>query len=239
MITYPLNNIDYSAEDAELYNCTRTSGIYANDDFSYSVTGADNTITIGAGIAWIRNSKFSGKVVALKSALSLDMGVPDSTYPRIDSVVIQYSANSNATEIVVKKGTASSSPFPPDVVRTEAVYELHLYNVRREAGAPSITSANITDLRLNSQYCGIMADAVTSMDTDAINAQITALIENLRTEIEAVKDGSGYLLKTGGTMAGPLTLGGMLILTEGVNYGDTLPEPGTPGRVFFTPVTEE
>lgn len=44
---------------------------------------------------------------------------------------------------------------------------------------------------------------------------------------------------TGGTITGPLTLGGMLILTEGVNYGDTLPEPGTPGRVFFTPVTEE
>ena len=27
VITYPLNNIEYTASDAELYNCTRTSGV--------------------------------------------------------------------------------------------------------------------------------------------------------------------------------------------------------------------
>lgn len=36
----------------------------------------------------------------------------------------------------------------------------------------------------------------------------------------------------GGSMTGPLTPE-VIILTEGVNYGDTLPEPGTPGRLFF------
>ena len=33
IITYPLNNIEYTAEDAELYHATRTSGVFANDDF--------------------------------------------------------------------------------------------------------------------------------------------------------------------------------------------------------------
>ena len=104
MITYPLNNIDYTAEDAELFHCTRNSGIWAKDSFSISVTGFDNNIAIGTGIAWINNEKFSGKVVALKSAKTLDLGIADSAYPRIDVIAIQFNANNNATDIVVKKG---------------------------------------------------------------------------------------------------------------------------------------
>lgn len=163
--TYPLDNVDYAAEDAELFHCTRSSGIYANDDFDYSVTGADNTITIGVGLGWIRNSKFSGKVVALKAALALDMGLPDAVYPRIDAVVIQFDANKNGTEIVVKKGVAATAPVPPVVSRTEALYELHLYHVRREPGVAAVTASGITDLRMDTNYCGLMADSVTVINT--------------------------------------------------------------------------
>lgn len=195
LTTYPLNDIDYAAEDAELFNCPRTSGIYAGEDFAYSVTGADNTITVGTGLGWIRNGRFAGKVIALKSALALDMGLPDATYPRIDAVVIRFDANANATDIVAKQGTAASDPAAPEVTRTEAVYELHLYHVRREAGAATITAADITDLRLDGDYCGLMADAITSIDTDAINAQAMALIEQLRAELQSAKDETIYALK--------------------------------------------
>ena len=47
----------------------------------------------------------------------------------------------------------------------------------------------------------------------------------------------GAIPADGGTVAGPLTLGGMLIRTEGVHYGDTLPAPGNKGRLFFKRVT--
>lgn len=161
MVTYPLNNIEYTAEDAELFHSTRTSGVYATDSFDYSVTGADNSIVIGTGIAWIKNRQFSGKVVAQKEPMSLDMGLPDPIYPRIDAVVIQFNSNKNATEIVVKNGAASSFPIAPEVVRTESLYELHLYHVRREAGSLSISAPNITDLRNNNAYCGLMSDSIT------------------------------------------------------------------------------
>ena len=29
-----------------------------------------------------------------------------------------------------------------------------------------------------------------------------------------------------------------IVLREGIHYGDTLPDPGTPGRIFFKKVTE-
>lgn len=225
--TYPLNNIEYSAEDAELFHVTRTSGIYAKNSFDYSVTGADNTIIIGTGIGWIKNSEFAGKVIALKDRASLDMGLPDSVYPRIDAIVIQFDANMNATNIVVKKGTASSEPIPPEVSRDEAVYELHLYHVRREAGSLSITPSNITDLRLNSSYCGLMADSVTSIDTYAIEKQVADLIKSLQNEISNVKDGSAYLLRDGSTrMTGNLQMDGNTITGLGtpVNDNDAVPK---------------
>ena len=161
MVTYPLNNIEYTAEDAELFHVTRTSGVYAKNSFDYSVNGSDNNIIIGTGIGWIKNSEFSGKVVAQKEFVSLDVGLPDSIYPRIDAIIIQFNANKNATEILVKKGIASSYPVAPEVVRTESIYELHLYHIKRDAGELSISASNITDLRSNDAYCGLMSDSVT------------------------------------------------------------------------------
>ena len=189
IITYPLNNIEYTAEDAELYLATRTSGVFAGDDFSITVPGDGNIVTIGEGIGWIRNSKFAGKVVANKTEMSLDLGLPHATYPRIDAVVLKFNANSNATEIVVKNGTAQTNPAPPEVVRTESVYELHLYHVYRPAGATSVTASNVTDLRLNESYCGLMRDGVTGIPTDQLQSQVEALLEQLRQNLEQAASG--------------------------------------------------
>ena len=175
IITYPLNNIEYTAEDAELYHATRTSGVFANDDFPITVSGDGNVVTIGEGIGWIRNSKFSGKVVANKAEMSLDLGLPHATYPRIDAVVLRFSANANASEIIVKNGTAQTNPTPPEVVRTESVYELHLYHVYREAGAASVTASNVTDLRSDSAYCGIMSDDVTMLGDDYVSKNMVGV----------------------------------------------------------------
>lgn len=179
IITYPLNNIEYTAEDAELYHATRTSGVFANDDFPITVSGDGNVVTIGEGIGWIRNSKFSGKVVANKSEMPLDLGLPHATYPRVDAVVLQFNANANSSEIIVKNGTAKTNPTPPEVVRTESVYELHLYHVYREAGAASVTASNVTDLRSDSAYCGIMSDDVTMLGDDYVNKNMVGVANGI------------------------------------------------------------
>lgn len=209
-ITYPLNNIDYTAEDAELFHCTRTSGIWAEDSFPISVTGADNNVTIGTGIAWINNEEFSGKVAALKSAEVLDLGIADGVYPRIDVIAIQYSANNNATDVVIKKGTPASNPVRPLIARTGAIYELYLASIYRPAGAIAITASNVTDLRMDETVCGLMADSVTNVDMTAIEAQIRSLINNLQNEIDEVKNLSGLMFETEWTEGGviPVSKGG-------------------------------
>lgn len=165
LTTYPMNDRDYGAEDAELFHCTRTSGVFDGGDFACRITGADNVVTVSPGIAWIRNAKFKGKVAALKGPMELDMGVANATYPRIDAVVVRYEQNVG-TSIVAKAGTAANSPVPPEVVQTEAVYELHLYHVRREAGAAAIPVGALTDLRANREYCGLMQDEVTTKEQE-------------------------------------------------------------------------
>lgn len=164
MITYPLNNIDYTAEDAELYFSTRESGVYDGGNFEATVSGIDNDVTVGTGIAWIHNTKFSGKVVALKETKILTLSLPNSVYDRIDSIVIQFDANKNATDVIVKEGIASSVPVAPAVVKTESLYELHIFHVIRHAGATAISPGDITDLRNNRDYCGVMFDPISSID---------------------------------------------------------------------------
>lgn len=191
-ITYPLDDRDFSAEDAELFHCTRSSGIFAEDDFSVSVTGTDNVINLGTGIGWIRNGKYKGKAIAMKESAQVDMGIPDAAYPRYDVLAIRFSANSNSTTVVVKNGKPESSPAIPAIVQTEAVFELYICAVRREVGATSITAKDVTDLRLNPSYCGLMADSVTRVDTEAINAQIMALIAKLRTKLQETENDTYY-----------------------------------------------
>lgn len=161
IITYPLNNIEYTASDAEIYNCTRTSGVYANtDNFDLSITSA-RAVNISAGMAWIKNDDFRGKAIAMTEDLELTFEAPDSTLDRVDRVVLGFSADDNKTTLYVKKGTPSSTPTAPTLSKTATLYELGLYNVSVPAGLTVLSSSNITDTRADGEACGIMADGVT------------------------------------------------------------------------------
>lgn len=195
IITYPLDNTDYLGDDAALFHCTRTTGIYAGDDFSFSVNGADNIVTVQPGIAWMRINRFKGLVAAMKVETDVDMGIPDPVYPRIDRVVLQYDANKNDTEIVVKSGSPSSNPKPPVRSATEALYEIHLLEIRREPGAVAITEKDVKDLRLDKSCCGLMADSVTEVDTEAINNQFQNLLQVIEQELSDIEAGSATELK--------------------------------------------
>lgn len=230
-ITYPLNMVDYTAEDAELFHCTRNSGIYADNDFQCIASGVDNTITVGEGIGWIRNSKYSGKVFANKTAEVVDLGLADASLPRYDVVAVQFNKAQNLTKIVVKNGTPESNPIIPERSVTESIYELYLCKVYRPVGALTITADNVTDTRLDAELCGLMGDSVTRVDTYAIDAQIKALIDNLEAEIQGVKDASGLMHTSewveNGTI--PIRKGGTgADNTEGArkNLGLTDPEIG-------------
>lgn len=200
IVTYPLNGITYNAEDAETYLSTRISGIYAADDcFDLSIT-ADRTVTIGPGLAWVRNTRFAGKSICNREVLALAIPMADSSKPRTDRIVLRYDKAENKSELVVKTGTPGSAAAAPDVVQTELVYELGLYTVLVAAGSTVVKVADVTDTRLDEQVCGLMRDGVTGLPTAQIARQADALLDAIKAEYRGVKDGSGYVL-TSNTIA--------------------------------------
>lgn len=159
-VIYPINDKKYTAEDVEIFNCTRTSGVYSVLDFDCALNG--NIVTVGKGLAWIKNSDFSGKAVAFTEPETLTLDSADDTYDRYDVIAVRYDATKKEPEIVVIKGEKDMIPSIP-IRNTESyLYELFLYAIRRKAGESVVSADNIQDLRENEKYCGIMRDSVTS-----------------------------------------------------------------------------
>lgn len=154
--TYPLNDIEYSAEDAELFHCTRKSGIYDTDkDFPLTINEGGTSVTIGQGIGWIRNKQFAGKVVALKEPVTIDILEPAELEEREDFIALRFDAVQNKTEVVIEKGMCCDYIEPE---RTESVYELFLYGITMGEQTTSITMDNVRDVRQDPNFCGVMVD---------------------------------------------------------------------------------
>ena len=206
IITYPLNNIEYTAEDAELYNSTRTSGVYSNKDhFEISVTDS-RQVTIGTGIAWIQNSKFSGKVVGVKNEEILNIPLSHANLPRIDTIVLAFNSSLNASVFYVKQGEPSSSPIRPTLTKSETLYELGLYDINIPAGSATVLQENIVDTRADDERCGIMGSGIDDLEISSL----PKVTEEDNGKILEVQDGewkpapNSALQKTGGTMTGAL-----------------------------------
>ena len=159
-IIYPINNKTYSAEDVEIYNCTRTSGVFSGSDFDISLNG--NKLTVGKGLAWIKNADFSGKAVAFTTSEVKTLPSADSSNDRYDVLAIRYDATKTEPQMVIIKGNPSSSPKIPTRSTETYLYELFLYAILRKKGETTASDDNITDLRENPDYCGVMKDAVSS-----------------------------------------------------------------------------
>lgn len=215
IITYPLNGITYTAEDAESYLCTRTSGVFSSDNhFAISITD-DREVTISPGLAWINNGDYTGKSVLNTESVAIAVPVSDGALDRIDRIVLRFDKAQNRSDLMLLSGTPASSPVAPAISRTELFYDLALYDIRVPAASVSIATGNITSNLLDETLCGLMRDGVTQIPTAQLQQQVNelmvvlqdqadALIEQLREEIAGVQDGSAWLLKSGGTMAGAI-----------------------------------
>ena len=178
--TFPLNGIEYSAADFSSFFCTRTSGVYAEDNFGITVTGSGLQATIGSGMAWMRLSPTSGISVKNDSDTVLTFESSDATYPRYDVIALQFSAADSRTALTVIKGETSSAPRIPTPTRTPAVYELFLYAIYRRPGVSIIARSDINDLRYDENYCGLMSDGVKSIPTQVLHDQYYAMLEELQ-----------------------------------------------------------
>lgn len=197
MICFPLDNTRYEAKEMGAYLCTRTRGVFSADDNLAVSPGTEGlSVMVSPGIAWFKWSEYWGTAAVQEKSLTLKLDAADGALDRLDVVVGRLDKVGNLADISIRKGAFSSAPAITDPVRDESADEIYLSSVRVRAGAVSITAEDITDMRLNEEYCGLMRDGVTGIPTAQLQEQAQELIDHLNEEINGIEQGSEVMLKT-------------------------------------------
>lgn len=110
--------------------------------------------------------------------------------PRIDTVVarLDLSLATRSIELYIKTGTPAISPAAPALTRDSTTWELGLANVTVGANVGTISQSNITDTRLDTTRCGLVAQTIGSLDTSPYFAQLETAIAEHQTAAEAQID---------------------------------------------------
>ena len=173
-----------------------TTGVFEGELQVTSAGGMD--VSVSSGYANI-----DGKVRFFDGATKLTLATAGATYPRIDTIVVERNDTDRRITIKAITGTYSASPTATAPVRANNIYQIVLAQIYVAAGATSITQAAITDTRMDTSLCGIVAATIKNPDFgqwyaqneaqfsewfDAMKDQLTTdAAGNLQKEIDAVK----------------------------------------------------
>lgn len=188
-LSFPLENTDYGAEEAQLWFSGRTSGVFAAEELAVSTDEGMN-VSLGDGRLWMAYTKFAGVVYANTVALILSIPTADAYFDRIDRVIVRFDRTGNTIKAMVISGTPSSNPSAPAITRNDSTFDISLAQIRVRTGATAITAADITDERLDPAVCGLMEDGATGIDTSVFQAQWAALLQQLKDALDDAQGGS-------------------------------------------------
>ena len=185
MLCFPLDTTEYEANALGAWCGTRTRGVFAADGH-YAVTANDDmTVTVSPGLAWLKAGQYWGVNAFENNSRVLTIDTADGSLSRIDAVCVRLDKNQNRGEVIIKKGSYSPQPAaitPP--ARNLDYDEIYVATVRVQAGATSIGQIDITDQRLNEDYCGIMRDGVTGIPTQQLQDQWQDWMANFTDEAQ-------------------------------------------------------
>jgi len=83
--------------------------------------------------------------------------------PRIDRVVVRFSAVERGIHLEVLTGTPAEIPAAPVLTRSNDTYELGIADILVPKGSVTVTALNIIDTRLNTTLCGLVNSLVTAV----------------------------------------------------------------------------
>ena len=161
----------YKAEDwAEYFASFIGNGVFPVPSTGLQVVANDGMkLNVKTGKAWI-----NGYFYFNTGDLAVELGTADGQLNRIDRVVVRWDLTNRIMSVKVKSSSFSMSPTAPALQRDTDVYELALADIYVGAGVTAITQSKITDQRLNTSLCGVVAAVVQQIDTAAFNAQLQA-----------------------------------------------------------------
>ena len=194
---FPLDNTGYEASALGAWFATRTRGVLSSgDNFAVTASGTGMSVTLQPGYGWLRRNAHWGTVVWMEEPETFILDPADGTLSRIDVIALRLDKDNNTAQPILRKGTFSNAPTFTAPVRDTHADEVYAASILVQPGAVKILQSDVTDLRLNETYCGIMRDGITGIPTAQLQEQAQQLIEQLRTELQGVKDQTGLMLKS-------------------------------------------
>lgn len=166
---------------AEYFASFIGNGVFPNPSTNTQVIADGGmSVIVQEGKAWI-----DGYILYVDNPQSLTLDTGDNLLPRIDKIVIRLDKINREIVLAVKKGTPATNPTAPSLQRDEDMHELGIATVYVAKGASAITQSNITDLRLNSNECGIVRGTVEEIDTTTLFNQYQSWIAQKKVEYDA------------------------------------------------------
>ena len=156
-----------------------SNGVFPNPSTNMQVLANEGmNIQVDTGVCYI-----NGYMGWVEKAETFEIEESD-TQARIDRIVARLSFIDRKIELYVKKGTAAGNPTAPELQRDYDIYEIALADIRVNANVIEITQANITDLRLNTELCGIVANQLQHVDTTTLFNQYQDWLNRITGEAE-------------------------------------------------------
>lgn len=182
----PFNSIGhdrvYKAEDWAWYFATFIgNGVFPKPTSGLMVQAHSGmTVAVEPGFGFINGYAFRNP-----SEYLITVPNADGALGRIDRIVLRWDLTNREMVLDCKQGTPSSDPTAPALVRTADIYELALADISVLRGLTTISQANITDRRTNTDLCGIVEGTVSQIDWATLTAQLNAFMSEYTEQIAA------------------------------------------------------
>lgn len=175
----------YNAEEiSSIFDGIILDGVYQGFGEALKVSGTSvaNQVKIGTGRAW-----FNHTWTLNDEALYLTLPAANSTYPRIDAIILEVNNSSSVRANTIKyiSGAAASSPTKPTLTNTTEVHQYPLAYITRPKASTTISTGNIENT-IGTSACPIVTGVLEVLSDDRFIAQTIA---NLTTDFNTWFDG--------------------------------------------------
>lgn len=164
---------------AKYFSQLISNGVFPNPSTNMQVLAVeDMKIKVDIGTCYI-----NGYMGWVETAETFELEESD-LQSRIDRIVARLDFTDRSINLFVKRGEALGNPVAPKLQRDYDIYEIGLADILVDANAIEITQEKITDLRLNTELCGIVANQLQYVDTTTIFNQYMDWLKKVMREGE-------------------------------------------------------
>ena len=163
-----------------------TTGVFPDDtDSAFKVLAFDKNIIVKKG---------SANINGVYAELEEDVTINITDYISSSNTVTLAVALRNDDTLSARKTTVqivtnrTNQLVPP--TRNSTVYEIYVAKVVLEPNAITVYQSDITDLRLNTEYCGVVTATVKGVDTTTFYDQFQGALDRFLETVQSAIDGT-------------------------------------------------